>query len=725
MKKIELLAPAGNMESLEAAVQAGCDAVYLGMTNYSARAFAGNFDREQLVEAVHYCHVRNVRVYVTMNTMLYETEIERAKETVDFLYHSDVDALLIQDLGLFHLVHTMYPDFEIHCSTQMHIHNLAGIQVMKNEGAARVVMARESPIELIEKACQMGIDIEVFVYGAICISYSGQCLFSASMKNRSANRGMCAQCCRLKYFPDGTHHFQEGDYILSPRDLNVIDEIPQLIKAGVASLKIEGRMKRPEYVYLVIRTFREAIDACQQGREYHVSRKRQEELLEMFNRGFSKGHLFHDDVKERMSQYRPNHRGIQIGTVESFNHGEVTVKLSAPLHQHDGLRILHTPADIGLTAVKIFRKGKLVSSADKGDIVSLPLHGKDRPKPGEPLQKTSDTVLLAEIDEEIAHNSRKVPLSAEYHAMPGEPMKLCLKDADGHEVTVETDTALEMAKKAPMQKAQIESSLAKTGDTCFVIDSFSSEAGNVFIAVSQLNALRRNALAKMEAARAVLHKRTQARPYNFHLDPTPAPKHRILIEEDDFATESKPYDDACFITQGHGLTPVINQEQVPGGLLADTVISQMGDFSCEMKDCIAGMTLNLANSYALAFVLSHPGIVGAVFSSECSNEQIHQTLTAFASRYGFVPYTYALVYGRRVLMHIKDRFTSEKITSMQDLHGSVYPVCYNGSSTEIVENEPVHRANPYCYGSYVILDEWTKDPSSVQEEVNEEILGRI
>jgi putative protease len=722
MKKIELLAPAGNMESLKAAVQAGCDAVYLGLTNYSARAFAGNFDHDQLLEAVHYCHVRNVRVYVTMNTMLYETEIERAKETVDFLYHSDVDALLIQDLGLFHLVHTMYPDFEIHCSTQMHIHNLAGVQVMKNEGASRVVIARETPIELVEKACQMGIDIEVFVYGAICISYSGQCLFSSAAKNRSANRGMCAQCCRLKYFPDGSHHFKEGDYILSPRDLNVIDEIPQLIKAGVASLKIEGRMKRPEYVYLVIKTFREAIDACLAGREYHVSQQRGQQLLEMFNRGFSKGHLFHDDVMERMSQYRPNHRGIQIGTVQSAGHGEVTVKLSGSLHQHDGLRILTKPQDIGLTAVKIYKKGKLVNAADKGDIISLPLHGRQMPKAGDPLQKTSDTVLLKKIDDEIASNERKVSLDVFYHAMPDEKMVITLKDDDGHEVTVESDDVLQAARKAPMQKEQIEASLAKTGDTCFVIRHFKAEAGNVFIPVSQLNALRRDALAKMEEKRTILHQRTAAIPYSFHLDPASAPKHRILIEEEG-SFQTLP--DAGVISVGHGLTPVINQDQMPGGTLCDTVVSQMGDFSCHMQNCIAGMTLNLANSYALAFVLSHPGIVGAVFSSECSNEQIRDVLSAFKARYGFVPYTYELVYGRRVLMHIKDRFVPEKITSMQDLHGCVYPVRYNGSSTEIVENEPVHRANPYCYGSYVILDEWTKDPSSVQEEVNEEILGRI
>lgn len=214
MKKIELLAPAGNMESLKAAAAGGCDAVYLGMTNFSARAFAGNFDREAFIEAVHYCHVRNIRVYVTMNTMLYETEIQNAEDTVRFLYEHDVDALLIQDLGLFHLVRNKFPDLEVHCSTQMHVHNILGVKYMKEEGASRVVLARETPIDVIKEACKEGIEIEVFAYGAICISYSGQCLMSAALKNRSANRGMCAQCCRLKYYPEKGKHFAEGDFLL-------------------------------------------------------------------------------------------------------------------------------------------------------------------------------------------------------------------------------------------------------------------------------------------------------------------------------------------------------------------------------------------------------------------------------------------------------------------------------------------------------------------------------
>ena len=194
-KKIELLAPAGNMDALTAAVEAGCDAVYLGITNYSARAFAGNFTHEEFRKAVRYCHIRDVKVYVTMNTLLFEREMDLAMKEVDFLYHADADALLIQDFGLFHRVRVEYPDFEVHCSTQMHIHNPAGCQFMKEQGAARAVLARETPIEVIRECIKTGIEIEVFSYGALCVSYSGQCLMSEAIKNRSGNRGTCAQMC--------------------------------------------------------------------------------------------------------------------------------------------------------------------------------------------------------------------------------------------------------------------------------------------------------------------------------------------------------------------------------------------------------------------------------------------------------------------------------------------------------------------------------------------------
>ncbi|MBO7703934.1 MAG: U32 family peptidase, partial [Solobacterium sp.] len=402
MKKIELLSPAGNPESLKAAVQGGCDAVYLGVTNFGARAFAGNFNHEELLEAVTYCHTRGVKVYVTMNTLLFEEEIDNAMKEVEFLYEADVDALLIQDFGLFHRVRIEFPDFEVHCSTQMHIHNPAGCRFMKEMGASRAVVARETPIEVIRECVKTGIEIEVFAYGALCVSYSGQCLMSESVKHRSGNRGVCAQMCRLRFYEsDGNVRLNtgKGEYALAMKDLSLIDEIPELIEAGAVSLKIEGRMKRREYVYLVTKTFREAIDAYYRNEEYHVSAERLHELESLFHRGFTKGHAFHDDEAHRMTSFRPNHMGVEIGKVVRFHNGKVTVKLSESLSQHDGLRILNRPADTGLTAVRIEKNGKLVNHAEAGDTVILDCKSKPAPKPGQPLLKTSDTELMGRLDQ--------------------------------------------------------------------------------------------------------------------------------------------------------------------------------------------------------------------------------------------------------------------------------------------------------------------------------------
>lgn len=720
MKKIELLAPCGNMDALVAAVAGGCDAVYLGLTSYSARAFAGNFNREQLIEAVHYCHARDVSVYVTMNTMLYETEIENAKETVRFLYEQDVDALLIQDIGLFHLVKTMFPDFDIHCSTQMHIHNIAGVKYMKEEGAARIVLARETPIEIIKQACNEGVEIEVFAYGAICISYSGQCLMSSATKNRSANRGMCAQSCRLKYKKaDGTW-FQEGDYLLSPKDLNAIDRIPDLIKAGVSSLKIEGRMKRPEYVYLVTKTFREAIDAYYAGRQYTISKTRQQELLLMFNRGFCKGHLFHEDVDRRMSHFRPNHRGIEIGRVIGFEKGKVTVKLSKPLQQHDGLRILHQPQDIGLTAVKIFKNGKLVNRAEINDVVELGCPKGERPRVGDPLHKTSDTVLIAAIDEQIRNDEKKIPVFIRYEAIASQPFVVRIADEDGRTAQSHSTVLVEDAKSAPLDQARIVKALEKTGEYPFVVAAVDGNADNIFLPISIINETRRAAMEELAQMRMKRHDRKGMCPYDFTLHKTAAEK-RLLVETHDI--EISPAEEIAIFDETHTCRTV-DENLAEAKTYDNCILSSIANLYGTHRHCIAGMTMNIANSYSLAYVLAKEGIDGAIFSSECTKEQIRQTLTAFQERYGFTPATYQLVYGRRVLMYIKDGFTRESIHAFKDIHDELYMVEKKDGVSMIIEEEPTTKDNPYAFGSYMILNKQDADIQKLLWEAEQELVSR-
>ncbi|MCF0110474.1 MAG: U32 family peptidase, partial [Erysipelotrichaceae bacterium] len=284
MPDVELLAPAGSKEALIAAVQNGANAVYLAGQLYGARAYANNFNEKEIVEAISYCHAYDVKVYVTMNTMLYTNEIEEAYQYAKFLYEHGADAILVQDFGLLWLLRTRLPDCAVHASTQMHAHNLNAVKYLKSLGVQRIVIARETPLELMKEMVRTGVEIETFVHGALCVSYSGQCYLSSVTQNRSGNRGMCAQPCRFTYdlYKDGKKMDLKDSYLLSPKDLNTLPRLKELLDTNVSSLKVEGRMKRPEYVASIIRTYREAIDAIMLGNKPEYN---EEDIRKLFNRG--------------------------------------------------------------------------------------------------------------------------------------------------------------------------------------------------------------------------------------------------------------------------------------------------------------------------------------------------------------------------------------------------------------------------------------------------------
>ncbi len=726
MKRIELLAPAGSMESLIAAAQAGCDAVYLGLTSFSARAFAGNFSHEEFQEAVRYCHRRDIKVYVTVNTLLFETELENAIKEIRFLYENDADAVLIQDLGLFHVVRKCFPDLAVHCSTQMHIHNINGAAFMKDCGAERVVLARETPLDIVREISSGGIETEVFAYGALCISYSGQCLMSESVKNRSGNRGMCAQLCRMKYDVNGSRN-PDGEYVLSPRDLNVAERVGDLIEAGVSSLKIEGRMKRPEYVYLAVRTFREAIDAYYAGKAYRISDERMRELMLMFNRGFTEGHLFGASTAERMSHYRPNHRGLTIGKVESFRNGKVTVVLSDDLYQHDGLRILNEPVDTGLTAVRIEKNGLLVNEAHAGDRVVLDCASKPYPKKGQLLQKTSDSRLLEKIRTQISVAERKAQLTMTYTASPGKPFTVTCTDADGRCVKAESDTPVQTAQKAPLSHERIREALIKTGEYPYAVTEVTGVTDNAFLPVSVINDVRRRVLDEMDRVREKRHERAGEKPYTETLAPVPMPAYRLIVD-DTWNGGEKAVTCIGSTSIAFKKSPAVHENEYNENCIENTVVSEAGMLGLTLKNCIAGMTLNIANSYAAAFVLGIPGIDAVILSSELNGVQLSNLLQAFRERCGFELPCFRLVYGRRTVMFIKDGFTEhpDTVHEIEDLHHLRFPVQHRNGVTEILEAEPYRSENSSCPGSYVILTTENVDQKKeIEKEAYEEVFGRV
>lgn len=716
-KKIELLAPAGSLESLIAAVEGGCDAVYLGLSSYSARAFAENFSLENIGEVISYCHIRNVRVYVTMNTLVYESEWKGLKKAVDVLYEADVDGILVQDLGLFHYIQQVYPSLPLHCSTQMHIHNVAGVRFMKEQGASRCVVARESSLETIQKMCQQGIEIEVFAYGAICVAYSGQCLMSSSTKNRSANRGACAQNCRLKYKEDGQVGSQ-GMYSLSPKDLNAIELVPQLIEAGVASLKIEGRMKKPEYVYAVTRAFRKAIDAYYDHKSFHLSQLQEEELQVLFNRGFSLGHLASQNADQRMAHTRPNHQGLHLGKVLSLHGHYLEVQLDRDLEQGDGIRILSHPEDIGFVVNKMEnRKGLLTRLAKKGEKIQL-YCPEGWPKVGDELRLTSDESLIKDLWNQVQTKQRRIPLKLQFKARVGSPAELVVSD-DRKTYCIPGELVCQKALNQALSEERLSQAFSQLTESAYSLEDISFEMDAIFLPMKEIHQLRRRMVDRLNEERSNLnHFLKKKLPYQFQLKNPKYQGERLLVR----GIASFPK--ARYLSNQE-IIPVVNEKLEGPSIYSQQVLNEIGNFYGQREHCIAGMGLNISNSYGLAYFLSQPGIDTAILSSELSSIQIRNTLKAFEERYGFMPFVYQFVFGKREVMYIKQGFESYRVKTLSDLQDNQFDLTYTTGEVVIQEAKNFHAKNEYALGSYLILNDQLENANKILEDAYEELYSRI
>jgi len=517
VQKPELLAPAGTWESLVAAVENGADAVYLGGKMFSARQSAGNFEHEEIQRAVYFAHVRGVKVYVTVNILLDEVELMEAVRFLYFLQTCGVDAVLVQDLGLAALARKVIPELPLHASTQMTIHNLSGAKLLQQAGFERVVLARElSLAEIEEIALQSGLEIEVFVHGALCVCYSGQCLMSSLIGGRSGNRGRCAQPCRLKYAlvdvagrplvePAST-----GEYLLSPRDLNMSRHLPDLVKAGISALKIEGRMKRPEYVATVVRIYRELLDRIDSGEGFFISDEESRQLAQIFNRDFTTGYFYGMPGKDLMSWKRPNNRGVRIGRIKSFNRRSqlVEVVLESPLRVGDGIEVWVSNGGRAVGKVKrILLKDKPVERAPAKTVVQLAING--RVFPGDRVFKTHDADLieLARASFTSPKELRKIPLAVTVEAKVGEPLRLQVMDPEGYTGEAFTTSLTTEAVHRPLTAAYLEKQLDRMGNTPFKLGSLACRLeGQVMVPVSEINEARREALAQLEAKRAAGYK---------------------------------------------------------------------------------------------------------------------------------------------------------------------------------------------------------------------------
>ena len=503
MKEIELLAPVGSFDSLKAAVQNGANAVYLGGKDFSARASANNFDREELKEAVKYAHIRDVRVFVTTNTLIKQNELEDFVEYAKFLYDIDVDAIIMQDIGAAMLIHELLPDFELHASTQMVAHSLEDVQYLESIGFKRVVLARELTVEEIKYICDnTNVDIEIFVHGALCVCYSGGCLMSSMIGNRSGNRGRCAQPCRQKYtmidISTGEEIHNNGDYLLSTKDLNTIEEIDKIIDTGVLSLKIEGRMKKPEYVATVIKSYRDAIDEYETTKKVNISDETMEDLYTIFNRKFTKGLILGEVGDEVMNSNVPNNQGLYVGKVVDYNKKakRLKIKLEGTLKKGDGINLG------GGTIGRIIKGKDITQIGYKGETIELDFIGEA--KKNQLVFKTSDTDLIDRAqktytqDKEFAKSLIDAEISIKLDSYP----ELRLIDKNENIVTVQGDKLVEKALKVALSEEKIETQIKKLGNTPYEIDQLKINLDEgVSMPISLINQMRREAIELLDNAR--------------------------------------------------------------------------------------------------------------------------------------------------------------------------------------------------------------------------------
>ncbi|MEK4454801.1 MULTISPECIES: U32 family peptidase [Paenibacillus] len=514
---VELLAPAGDWDCMRAAVANGADAIFFGVEKFNARARANNFRMDELSEIMAFLHSYGVKGFLTFNILVFENELSDAKELIDACVDAGVDAVIVQDLGLVKMIREISPDFPIHGSTQMTITSPEAVEFTKPFSLERVVLGRENNLKQIRTIGEQArLPMEVFVHGALCVSYSGQCLTSEMWGGRSANRGECAQACRLPYdlMVDGeVKPMGDVTYLLSPKDLAAIDLMPELIEAGVTSFKIEGRLKSPEYVANVVSKYRKAIDRYFEGDLSKPSKEEVRELQQSFSRGFTHGFLDGTNNKKLVDGTFPKSRGVYLGTVEQILRDGVVCRIHAPLKRGDGIVFDAgdpTKKEEGGRVYDLRRKGvKLEGEAGEGWIIDIVAGRNDvdlrRLNVGDRIWKTNDPALDKALRQtyETEKPYRVFPVHVRVQGCVGEKLTTWWTDVQKNvTVRVDSELALEAAQKRPMDTALLEEQFGRLGGTVFQLDALESHLqGDVIVPMRELNSIRRQAVELLAGER--------------------------------------------------------------------------------------------------------------------------------------------------------------------------------------------------------------------------------
>lgn len=684
----ELLVPAGDMECLRQAVYNGCDAVYLACKSFGARKFAKNFDNEEIIKALKFCHLYGVKVYVTMNTLVKNNEVEDFLKQVDFLHKNGVDALIMQDFGMICLVREMYPNLEIHASTQANISSQEVCKLYYDLGVKRVVFSRELSIDEIDNI-DVPIEKEAFIHGALCISYSGECLMSSMLGGRSGNRGECAGSCRLPYtLIDGNKVISKEKYLLSTKELNTSPNMDRLLNSSIYSFKIEGRMKSPLYVGFITRLYRSLIDRKEINLEEETNK-----LKTIYNRKFTLGRIFDATDADLMNPISPNHIGLEIGKVIEVTKDKIKIKLNrdSELHQYDAIRFLNS--NKGLIVNYLYdKKMNLISSSTDTCYIDnkIGLTKEDT------ITKTGD-YLLGKAFEKV---ERKINISIDVKAKLNNKLLVRFNDGE-NSVEIEKDV-IEESINNPLSEESLKKHLTKLGNTIFICDKFNVQMdNNIFIRINDLNEIRRELVDKLLDIRVnkksnYLKKEVKFTKTNFKENPGVTCEvfteeqlqvcldlkvKRIYVKNIDLYKKYQSNNNVYF-TLPRCLYDINNN------LKKRNLVSDYADYN--NYEVIGNYPLNVTNIYT-AYYLSKIGIKSITLSVELTLEEINNFVEEYEDKFGTLDFE-VLGYGRIENMLIKGNILDlalEKDYILKDFNDREFPVFYDGKNTHILNYENI------------------------------------
>ena len=644
----ELLLPAGDIKAFYAAISGGCDAIYLGIKKYSARAYANNFTIEELKDLVSYAHLRNVKVYVTMNTILYDEELSEAYKMVDELAKIYVDAIIVQDLALLFYINNNYSSIKAHVSTQMGIDDYYGVKLLKDLGASRIVVARETPLKVLKDIKNnLDIELETFIHGALCVCYSGNCLMSSMIGERSGNRGRCAGCCRQIYslIDLNTNKNINTGYLLSMKDLNTINYIKDL--KFIDSLKVEGRMKDANYVYSVSKAYREALD-----NDSNLNNS----LDYIFNRTYTKGFMLDEDSKNITNILRPNNYGFEIGKIVKVNKNTIWIKLHKQLSKGDQIRIENKDnelKEISISISKLFNEDfKEVEQVNKIAIISCNY----KVSINSIVYKTKDIKYNKEIDEYLLKNKeyQRFTIDFIFYARKNKNISLVCK-YNNIKISKTLPIKVEEAIKSSVSKDNIISLLNKINDTPYKVNNIILEVDdNIFIPLKSINELKRsviNELNNIRLKRDIIYKKPiqiSTKNYNFN-----NVELSVEVSNIDQFNIAKEFNIKHIYFKNKILrnnATYLNKEEYSELLIGG--YGSIEKYKDSNIDLISDYSFNVSNYMDVA-LLSNLGVKRITLSEELDKTHINNIVKNYYDNFNTYPNLELIIYGRQTLMHSK------------------------------------------------------------------------